>query len=155
MHTPAQIRKHPLHPMLVTIPIGLWVFSFICDLAYVLGGGNPNWSMVAYYTMMGGVFGALAAAVPGFIDMISLPAGLQRTAMIHMAINVGVVILYLINAWLRLSKANDLVPLGLSAFSIALIAGSAWLGGKMVYVHGVAVETPPEPASPAHPRLHL
>lgn len=156
MHTPAQIRKHPLHPMLVTIPIGLWVFSFICDLAYVWGSGNPNWSMVAYYTLLGGVLGALLAAIPGFVDMLTLPPGLQRTALIHMAINVGVVVVYLINAWMRLTKAFDLLPIWLSALTIAGIGVSAWLGGRMVYIHGVAVENPPEPAPPARgPQPHL
>jgi hypothetical protein len=28
---------------------------------------------------------------------------------------------------------------------------SGWLGGKMVYVYGVAVESPPEPAPEAPP----
>ena len=30
MRTPANIAKHPIHPMLVAIPIGLWIFSLIC-----------------------------------------------------------------------------------------------------------------------------
>ena len=32
MRTPAKIAKHPIHPMLVTIPIGLWIASLVCDL---------------------------------------------------------------------------------------------------------------------------
>jgi len=32
MRTPASIAKHPIHPMLVNFPIGLWFFSLICDL---------------------------------------------------------------------------------------------------------------------------
>lgn len=31
MRTPAQIAGHPIHPMLVPIPSGLWLFSFACD----------------------------------------------------------------------------------------------------------------------------
>lgn len=34
----------------------------------------------------------------------------------------------------------------LSVLAIALLLVSGWFGGKMVYVHGVAVKTPPEPA---------
>ena len=81
MRTPANIAKHPIHPMLVPIPIGLWVFSLICDLVFVFGGGSDNWAVVAYYTMVGGVIGALVAAVPGFVDMLSLPPGPRRTAL--------------------------------------------------------------------------
>jgi uncharacterized membrane protein len=145
MHTPAQFHRHPLHPMLVMIPVGLWLFSFACDLAYLWGVGNPNWAMVAFYTMMGGVIGALIAAVPGFIDMMSLPGGLKRTAQIHMAINLAVVLLYLINAWIRLSGTGEVLPVWLSAFSVALLMVSGWLGGKLVYVHGVAVDASPAP----------
>src|SRR6476661_2694429 len=73
VRTPANIAGHPIHPMLVTIPIGLWIFSFVCDLAFVFGRGAPVWSTVALYTMAGGIVGALAAAVFGFIDLLSLP----------------------------------------------------------------------------------
>ena len=30
MRTPASIARHPIHPMLVPIPIGLWIFSLVC-----------------------------------------------------------------------------------------------------------------------------
>ena len=32
MRARAQIKSHPIHPMLVAFPIGLWVASFIFDL---------------------------------------------------------------------------------------------------------------------------
>ncbi len=140
MRTPANIAKHPIHPMLVPIPIGLWVFSLICDLVFVFGNGSDNWAIVAYYTMVGGVIGALVAAVPGFIDMLSLPSGPRKTALAHMAINLTVVGLYLYNIWLRFDEARDMtLPVALSAIAVALLGVSGWLGGKMVYVHGIAV----------------
>ena len=140
MRTPANIAKHPIHPMLVPIPIGLWVFSLVCDLVFVFGGGSDNWAIVAYYTMVGGVIGALVAAVPGFIDMLSLPPGPRRTALAHMTINLTVVGLYVWNIWLRFDEARDMtLPVALSAIAVALLVVSGWLGGKMVYVHGIAV----------------
>jgi uncharacterized membrane protein len=146
MRTPANIAKHPIHPMLVAIPIGLWLFSLICDLVFVFGGAQ-EWRVVAFYTMVGGIVGALCAAVPGFIDMLSLPAGIKRIALVHMSINLAVVALYAINVWLRVSSdAATTLPVWLSVIAVAMLAVSGWLGGKMVYVHGVAVETPPEPA---------
>jgi uncharacterized membrane protein len=145
MRTPANIAKHPIHPMLVAIPIGLWIFSFACDVIRVLGATSPNWQVAAYYTMVGGILGALVAAVPGFIDMLSLPRGLKRIALIHMSINLTVVTLYVVNLWLRKHGGLD-VAVWLSLVAVGLLAISGWLGGKMVYVHGVAVEIPPEPA---------
>jgi len=146
MKTPASIAGHPIHPMLVTIPIGLWVCSLVCDLVRASGSGNPNWAVVALYTMVGGIAGALVAAIPGFIDMLSLQGGLKRIALTHMAINLTVVALYAVNVWMRTQGRDPNTTLWLSVLTIALLLVSGWLGGKMVYVHGVAVENPPEPA---------
>jgi uncharacterized membrane protein len=148
MRTPASIAKHPIHPMLVAIPIGLWIFSLICDLVLVFGGTSENWAIVARYTMVGGIVGALIAAVPGFIDMLALPPPVKRTALMHMSINLTVVALYVVNVYLRRRGVESSAPVWLSVISVALLGVSGWLGGKMVYVHGVAVETPPEPAAP-------
>jgi uncharacterized membrane protein len=142
MRTPASIAGHPIHPMLVPIPIGLWLFSFVCDFVYLWGGGGPNWATVAYYTAAGGVVGALLAAVPGFIDMLSLPAGPKRTALAHMSLNLTIVALYAVNVWLRTTGAeSSRAAFLLSLTSVALLVVSGWLGGKMVYEHGVAVDT--------------
>ena len=145
MRTPANIAGHPIHPMLVPIPIGLWIFSFVCDLIFVFGSGAPVWSTVALYTMAGGIIGALAAAVFGFIDLLSLPPEPRRTALVHMTINLVIVVLYLINFWLRRGMPDNPGNLvWLSLVSIGLLVVSGWLGGKLVYVLGVAVTAPGE-----------
>lgn len=145
MRTPASIARHPIHPMLVPIPIGLWIFSLVCDLFYLGGSTNPAWNTVAFYCMGGGIVGALLAAVPGLIDLLSLPPGPRSTAIKHMAINLTVVVLYVINFWMRLqspASPGNLVWLSLIALGLLVISG--WLGGKMVYEHGVAVDTGPD-----------
>ena len=43
MRTPASIAGHPIHPMLVPIPIGLWLFSLVCDIVHAAGNTNPDW----------------------------------------------------------------------------------------------------------------
>ena len=139
MRTPASIAKHPIHPMLVPIPIGLWLFSLVCDLVYRFGSGNPTWEVVALYTMVGGIVGALAAALPGVVDLLSLPTPVKRIGVAHMAINLTVVALYVINAWMRRDGTSD-ANLWLSVLGVALLGVSGWLGGHMVYVHRVAVE---------------
>jgi uncharacterized membrane protein len=153
MRTPANIAKHPIHPMLVAFPIGLWIFSLICDLVHRFGGSSPNWEVVAKYTMIAGIIGALIAAVPGFIDLLSLPWSVKRTALVHMTINLVVVVLYIVNAWMRSGGVSD-GAIWLSVLSVILLAISGWLGGKMVYVLGIAVEPAPEPTEPTrHSRV--
>jgi uncharacterized membrane protein len=145
MRTPASIAGHPIHPMLVPLPIGLWVFSFICDLIFAFGSGAPAWKTVALYTMAGGLIGALAAAVFGLVDLLSLPPEPRRTAIIHMSLNLTIVVLFAINLWRRISagdagaSSSGLVWLSLVAIVLLLVSG--WLGGKLVYKHGVAVDT--------------
>src|SRR5262245_45637647 len=98
MRTPANMAKHPIHPMLVPIPIGLWLFSLVCYLIG-LAGYQGAWPTVALYAMVGGIIGALLAAIPGLIDLLSLPSGVKSVGVAHMTINLTVVALYVINTW--------------------------------------------------------
>ena len=141
MRTPANIAGHPIHPMLVTIPIGLWLFSFVCDLIFHFGNHALEWTTVALYTMGGGIVGALMAAVPGLIDLLSLPAEPRKTALWHMAINLTIVVVYVINFWLRLETPAATGLAWLSLITILMLAVSGWLGGKMMFVLGVAVSS--------------
>src|SRR5690349_8903896 len=83
----------------------------------------------------------------------SLPWGLKRIALMHMSINLTVVALYVVNYWMRAhdlqADAQNMAPFWLSLAAVAMLVVSGWLGGKMIYVHGVAVESPPEPAPPS------
>jgi uncharacterized membrane protein len=74
-----------------------------------------------------------------------LPAGPRSTAIKHMVINLTVVGLYVINFWMRLEPPHTPGKLvWLSLVSVGLLAISGWLGGKMVFEHGIAVDTPPD-----------
>ena len=149
MRTPAQIAGHPIHPMLVPIPIGLWLFSFVCDLIATRAADPSTWSTASFYAMVGGCLGALLAALPGLVDLISLRGRpVQKTAVKHMLLNLTVLALFAVNAWLRSQGAIDAgASLGLSAVAIALLVVSGWLGGKMVYEAGVAVNADEAAAS--------
>src|SRR5437868_10914439 len=89
MSSPASIKGHPLHPVLVAFPIGLWIFSIISDLIFKLGYGGPIWNDVAFYTLAGGIVGALVAALPGLIDLVSIENSKSKSIGIwHMVINL-------------------------------------------------------------------
>jgi uncharacterized membrane protein len=144
MQTPASIARHPIHPMLITIPIGLWIFSFVCDLVVYFAEGNETgvlWFMIGYWTMAGGLVGALLAAIPGLIDYLSMTDRRIKTlATTHLSLNLTVVALYGVNLWLRSTEPPDfLVGMGLSVVAIVLLAASGWIGAEMVHVHGVGV----------------
>jgi len=135
-----RVGKHPVHPMLVPLPIGLWIFSLITDIIYRVSG-NAVWAEVAYYSMAGGIIGALLAALPGLADFLALkPSGVKKLALWHMAINLTAVILFSINLYLRTGVPEALTPFVLSIMGVLAIMVSGWLGGQMVYVHGVGVD---------------
>lgn len=140
MKTPASIAGHPIHPMLVPIAIGGFVLSFAFDLVCAATGAYQPWGQAALFTMMAGIAAALMAAVPGLIDMLSLSGPVKKIAITHMVINLAVVGLYIFNVALRYGNPNSLmIPIALSFLAIALLVVSGWLGGKMVYEHGVGV----------------
>ena len=147
MKTPASIAGHPIHPMLVPIAIGGFVLSFAFDVVCFASGTQPPnlWSQIAYYTMIGGIVGALVAVVPGFIDMLSLSSGpVKTTALTHMAINLTLVALYIVNAYMRhVSPQNLNFPMLLSVVALCMLVVSGWLGGKMVFEAGVGVSNRP------------
>jgi uncharacterized membrane protein len=149
METRATVAEHPIHPMLIPFPIALWIFSLACDLIFLFGFGGPVWKDVALYTMTGGILGGLAAAIPGYIDYRSLTDPvIVRVAQMHMAINVGLILLFTINAGLRILNGPEaLLPVFLSLLGVAGLGVSGWLGGELVYVQGVAVQ--PERETPA------
>jgi uncharacterized membrane protein len=127
--------------MLVVFPIGLWVFSLICDII-ALAGGSAVWGTVAYYTMVGGLIGALLAAIPGLVDFFAIAdPQTRRIARNHMLLNFTAVALYAINVYLRaVGEPGAPLPIFLSVAGVLVLAVSGWLGGELVYVHGVGID---------------
>jgi uncharacterized membrane protein len=145
MESKASIRKHPVHPMLVAFPIGLWTFAFVCDIVYAVSPGRI-WQDMALYTLLGGVLTALLAAIPGFIDYLAITdRNVKRVATIHMVLNLLAVAIFIFNLGLRLNPPAraGIQPIVISAIGIAFIVVSGWFGGTLVYKHRVGViETP-------------
>jgi len=140
MRTPARIMDHPIHPMLIPFPIGLWVFSLAADVTYRVGG-DPIWLTMAYWTMLGGTIGALVAAVPGLVDYLSLtePRAV-RLGTVHLVLNLIIVGLFVANLVLRtMGNAETGLPFVLSIIGIGLLLVSGWFGWEMIYRQGVAI----------------
>ncbi|WNM56619.1 DUF2231 domain-containing protein [Candidatus Nitrospira allomarina] len=142
MITPASIKGHPLHVMLIPLPLGLWIFSWVADLIYISGWGGEEWRIVGFYTLSGGVVGALLAAIPGYLDFRSLinPHS-KKIGIRHMTLNLIIVALFGVNAWIRAVDPTWEAGFILSTLGVLLLAISGWLGGELVYKHGVGVDT--------------
>ena len=152
MRTPASIGGHPVHPMLIPFPFALWTFSLIADAIYYFFDHNAAsiWDDISFYTMAAGTVGAVIAAVPGLIDYFAIKElRVSKIAGWHARLNVLALLIFGASLYLRTIKGSDLVgrsltvPVLLSILGIILISISGWLGGDMVYKHGVAVERAP------------
>ena len=60
-----------------------------------------------------------------------------------MVINLGVVALFIVNFILRWQGATNAAPFLLTVLAVLLLLVSGWLGGEMVFRHGVAQAGPP------------
>lgn len=146
MTSRAKFGKHPIHPMLIPFPIALWVFSLVADVIY-LWRGNPVWrDYIAFYALTGGTIGGAMAAVPGVIDWLSLKdRAVVKIANWHARLNVIALLVFGTSLYLRTTSGASLVsgsymiPIGLSVLGVILITISGWLGGELVFKHGVAV----------------
>ncbi|MDT0301339.1 DUF2231 domain-containing protein [Streptomonospora wellingtoniae] len=139
----AAIKGHPIHPMLVALPIGLVVAALAADIGY-LAEGSRAWALAGVWLVGGAFFSGLIAAVPGFVDFVG-NRRIRRnvTALRHGAVNGVVVVLLLVSFLLRVPDPEGAVlPSGLilSALSAAIVGYSGWLGGELSYRHMFGVD---------------
>lgn len=150
MKTPARVGGHPIHPMLVVFPFALWTFSLIADLIYYLMN-DYDWTKVAFYTLAGGIVGGVVAAVPGVIDYFSInDKKASRIGGWHARLNLFALLLFAGSFYLRTDRGSRIVnetltiPMLLSLLGVLLIFAAGWLGGEMVFKHGVGVDRGPD-----------
>ena len=145
----ASVAKHPIHPMLVVFPLGLWITALAFDIVEA-ATGNPMWRTLAFWNIVAGIIGALVAAIPGLVDYFTLDGRVGRLATWHMVVNLGAVALFVVNAFVRVRvDAASAWPLTLSAVGIIVLIVGGWLGGELVYVERMGVE---EPSAAREPR---
>lgn len=144
MDSKARLLGHPVHQMLVVFPLGLFGGSFAFDMA-ALALDNPTLAVVAFWLIVGGLVGALAAAPFGVIDATAIPPGTRaaRIALLHGAGNGLVTALFAGSWWLRRGHEADPggAAIALSGAAVALSLVTAWLGGELVTRLGVGVSS--------------
>ena len=155
MRSKAAIGSHPIHPMLVPIPIGAFVVALIGDVLHLARPEDPFWYDLSYTCIGIGLIFALTAAVFGAIDYlgVKMSARAFRLATWHAVLNVTMSVAYAASFLLRRNHAA-LEPsrwppaFGLALTGFGLICVSGWIGGKLAYEHRVGVlETPPAPST--------
>ena len=144
MISKASFRSHPIHPMAVALPIGLWVTSFIFDL---IGAASreQTYFLASFYMIVAGCVGAALAAVPGVIDLFgTVPpnSSARSRGYLHGSLNTLALLLFIYTAYRRggPSAFADGVAIVASGIGVVLIAISGWLGGTLVFRNQIGVD---------------
>ena len=74
MESKAKFLGHPIHQMLIVLPLGVLAMSLVFDLIARFAN-MPNLHEAAYYMIAAGVISGLVAAVFGAIDFFAIPGG--------------------------------------------------------------------------------
>lgn len=135
---------HPIHPILVTVPIGVWIASLIFDLvSHGADDGRP-YTDGAELLIGIGVIGAILSAVFGLLDYRGIPKRTPAfaTATTHLLLNDVVIVLFAVSWFVRRASDEESTPVWLIVLSIIallLLSVSGYLGGKLAYRYGVRV----------------
>ncbi|HWH32528.1 MAG TPA: DUF2231 domain-containing protein [Egibacteraceae bacterium] len=127
---------HPLHPVLVDLPIGFWTSSMVLDL---LGGER---TAAASRQLVGaGVLAALPAALTGLKDWDSLgqERAAKRVGYVH-AVNNGVALAAYALSWLARRRGSRGAGVALGVVGSAFATMGAYLGGHLSYRQGIGVD---------------
>lgn len=151
MLTKARIKGHPIHPMLIAFPVALYTATVVAIVVH-LGTGDPFWYRGAVWTNIAGVVMAAVAALPGLIDLLTLPAHSRAriTGLRHAGLNVLALGLFIASAivlglsWLHhtliATPLDDILPLILSGLGLLATVGAGWLGWTLVQTHHVGIK---------------
>jgi uncharacterized membrane protein len=144
VETKIKLVGHPIHPMLVVLPLGLLSIGLLCDVIYLVGG-DRTFANVAFWDITFGILGGLAAAIFGLADWLQIPSDTRakRIGAMHGIGNLIIVVLFIISWILRLADhayAPNLVPFILALIGVILALGTQWLGGELVFRLRIGVD---------------
>ena len=142
LRSTARIAGHPIHPMLVPIPIACFVGTLLTDIAYWRTAEMMWADFSAWLVTIGVIFGFIAA-IFGLIDFLSNRAiRAQAPAWPHAIGNIAVLVLATLNMFVHSRDAwTSVVPWGLalSTAVVILLVFTIWSGRSLVHRHGVGV----------------
>jgi uncharacterized membrane protein len=138
----ASIGGHPLHAMLVPIPITCFIATFLSDLVYWKTAAM-QWANISAWLLTVGLIVSVFVATAGIIDFFGdSRIRALRAAWIHALGNITALILSVFNVFIHSRDAyTSVVPTGvtLSGIVVLILGITGWNGWTLVYRHRVGV----------------
>jgi uncharacterized membrane protein len=152
---------HPIHPPLTDATIGTYTVATALALADVTGISTNAAAQGWWLALLFGLATTVLTALTGLADWLQITwrSPLWWTATYHMAVMVTATVFFGLAAifghkgWL----AGDVTagPFALTVIGFCLLAVGGWLGGTVVFVHGMRVlglaDEPPQRAAAPYP----
>ena len=147
---------HPIHPPLTDATIGIYTFATIAAFIDVVGITDRTGAYGWRIALVVGLIATVLTALTGLADWLTLEWGSEiwKTATTHMLAMVSATVFFLLAAIFgHASYKHGNVSSGafvLTLIGFGLLTVGGWLGGAIVYVHGMRVlSLVQEPASRA------
>jgi uncharacterized membrane protein len=136
---------HPTHPPLTDATIGMYTFATVAAVLSKLGVAEHAFAKAWWLALIVGLITSALTAATGFFDWLQISRGtpLWRTATSHMIAMLSATIVFAITAGAGHSGYTE-GEVTTGSFILTLIGFAAltiggWLGGAIVYVHGMRV----------------
>jgi uncharacterized membrane protein len=136
---------HPLHPSLTDITVGAYTLAAAMAVLSRLGVSEHNTATTWWLALIAGLIVTGPTALTGFVDWLDISRGtpLWRTATAHLSVMLTATILFAIAAGAGHADYVDGVVGGgslvLTLAGFVVLAVGGWLGGAIVFVHGMRV----------------
>src|SRR5947199_10709319 len=136
---------HPIHPPLTDATIGVYTFATIAALADVTGISNNAATHGWWLALLAGLILTVPTALSGLADWLTIEWGseLWKTATLHLTAMVSATVFFGIAALTGHGSSKEgnvhAGPFVLTLMGFGLLTLGGWLGGAIVFVHGMRV----------------
>jgi uncharacterized membrane protein len=135
MESRLRVQGHPIQPMLVTFPFGLFVSAAVFDLADV-AGGPAFLGEVGYWTAVAALVAAALTTVAGMVDLWDVRADrTRRTAITFNLVNAAMAALFLLTCLIRAhapQRGATGVQVAVELLALAVGSVGVWLGARLM-----------------------
>jgi len=136
---------HPLHPPLTDATIGIYTFATIAGFVEVVGITDRNGAIGWWLGLAFGLIATVPTALAGLADWLTLTWGSELwwtatwhlLAMVSATVFFGLAAIFGHAAYTHANVSSGAYVLTVIGFGLMTLGG--WLGGAVVYVHGMRV----------------
>lgn len=121
---------HPLHPVLVDLPLGFWTSTAVLDLAGLEQGADLTLKLGLLSSL-----GAVASGAAQWQDTLGKP---RQLGILHASLNGGAAALFGLS-WMLRARGSRKAGVAVSMTALAIGGVSAWIGGDLAYDLGIGV----------------